>query len=147
MTMNIRTRVVMVMVVLVMVMVFRWKMMTMNARTGVHQLNFTLIAGLGEGAAVFGRLQVRPSSHPFSLFLLFSCFHFSDLIKILLRLEEFSQDSFLFFGNSHSLFFLFPLLKIPVSFLCCFFLSVPSLNFPLVNTSSNYPDYSRPYQQ
>ena len=32
--------------------------MTMIHRTGVHQLNFTLIAGLGEGAAVFGRLQV-----------------------------------------------------------------------------------------
>ena len=27
-------------------------------RPGVHQLNFTLIAGVGEGAAVFGRLQV-----------------------------------------------------------------------------------------
>ena len=28
------------------------------SRPGVHQLNFTLIAGVGEGAAVFGRLQV-----------------------------------------------------------------------------------------
>ena len=34
------------------------EMIPMIIRTGVHQLNFTLIAGVGEGAAVFGRLQV-----------------------------------------------------------------------------------------
>ena len=34
------------------------EMIPMMIRTGVHQLNFTLIAGVGEGAAVFGRLQV-----------------------------------------------------------------------------------------
>ena len=34
------------------------EMTPMMIRTGVHQLNFTLIAGVGEGAAVFGRLQV-----------------------------------------------------------------------------------------
>ena len=39
-------------------------------RPGVHQLNFTLIAGVGEGAAVFGRLQVfSPSFSSYSLSL------------------------------------------------------------------------------
>ena len=41
-----------------MVVTEEMEMIPMIIRTGVHQLNFTLIAGVGEGAAVFGRLQV-----------------------------------------------------------------------------------------
>ena len=41
-----------------MVVTEEMEMIPMMIRTGVHQLNFTLIAGVGEGAAVFGRLQV-----------------------------------------------------------------------------------------
>ena len=43
---------------LVKMVVAEMEMIPMIIRTGVHQLNFTLIAGVGEGAAVFGRLQV-----------------------------------------------------------------------------------------
>ena len=50
---------------LVKMVVAEMEMIPMIIRTSVHQLNFTLIAGVGEGAAVFGRLQVLVRSKYF----------------------------------------------------------------------------------
>ena len=52
-----------------MVVTEEMEMIPMIIRTGVHQLNFTLIAGVGEGAAVFGRLQVSIAPCSIKIFL------------------------------------------------------------------------------
>ena len=89
------------------------EMIRMMIRTGVHQLNFTLIAGVGEGAAVFGRLQVSFPSPPCS-------------IKIFLHPEDLKQFPSLTKAPL-SLFHLILSLKKLISwlFLCLLFVRFP----------------------
>ena len=127
----------------------------------MHQLNFTLIAGLGEGAAVFGRLQVKPFSLPFHLFSTFSTSGdtffllfqvlFISLVNIML-VEEISQHLkpfltlttvTLLVSISHHLVSFFQFSSSSLSFLRRFYLFCPPFNFLLVSTCPtsivNYP--------